>query len=296
MHNMLMVFLAGCSFGLLSTVVKLSYNNGLQPSQVVFTQFFMAWSILTAVMLITSRKKINLKKVVKLALAGVTNGAAGLFFFISLQTLPASIAIVIMFQFTWMGVLIEAIVDKQWPGREKLWSVLVLVLGIIMAGGVLESEVKLNIIGVLMATLSAVAYSFYILFSGRVATDEPPINRSMWMITGAVIFSAIIYPPNFIIQGQITQSLIGFGLVIGLLGGVIPTILLARGVPRLGAGMSTILCSSELPVALLASALMLGEKSSFLQLLGVILILFGIALPYLFVARKRDEKVFSPIK
>ncbi|GAB6181287.1 DMT family transporter [Desulfotomaculum defluvii] len=293
MLHMLLILLAGCSFGLLSPVVKLAYKNGLQPGQVVFTQFFIAWLILTAVMLITSRKKIDIKKVSKLAMAGATNGAAGLFFFLSLQTLPASIAIVIMFQFTWMGVLIEAIIDRQWPGREKLWSVLVLVLGIIIAGGVLESEVKLNIIGVLLATLSAVAYSFYILFSGRVVTDEPPINRSLWMITGAVIFSAFVYPPKFILQGQITESLIGFGLGIGLLGGVIPTILLAKGVPRVGAGMSTILCSSELPVALLASAFILGEKSSFLQLLGVMLILFGIALPYLFISSKRDQKHFG---
>lgn len=40
----LLVFLAGCSFGLLSPIVKLGYNTGLQPEQVIFTQFFMAWA------------------------------------------------------------------------------------------------------------------------------------------------------------------------------------------------------------------------------------------------------------
>ncbi|SHK44327.1 EamA family transporter [Desulforamulus aeronauticus] len=280
MLYMLLVLLAGCSFGLLSPVVKLAYNSGLQPDQVVFTQFFMAWAMLTTIMLVTSRKRMGYKKAGKLALAGVSNGMAGLFFFLSLQTLPASIAIVIMFQFTWMGVLLEAIVDKKWPGKEKFSSVLVLVLGIVMAGGILEGEVKLDLIGVLLATLSAFAYSFYILFSGRVATNEPPINRSVWIITGAVLFSAFIYPPKFIIEGQITTSLIWFGLGIGLLGGVIPTFLLAKGVPQVGPGMATILCSSELPVALLGSALLLGERASILQLLGVLLILFGIAIPY----------------
>lgn len=281
MLYMLLVLLAGCSFGLLSPVVKLAYNSGLQPEQVIFTQFFMALAILSVMAMVTSRRKVGFKKAAKLALAGVSNGMAGLFFFLSLQTLPASIAIVIMFQFTWMGVLIEAIVDRQWPSKEKLWSIPVLVLGIIMAGGVLEGEVKLDLMGVLLATLSAFAYAFYILFSGRVVPDEPPINRSMWIITGAVLFSAIVYPPKFIIAGQVTANLIWFGLILGLLGGVIPTFLLAKGVPKVGIGMSTILCSSELPMALLGSAFLLSEQSSILQWLGVLIIMSGIGIPYI---------------
>ena len=278
---MLLVLLAGCSFGLLSPIVKMAYNSGLQPEQVVITQFFMAWVILICLVLVTGRRKVDFKRAGKLALTGVIYGMAGLFFFLSLQTLPASIAIVIMFQFTWMGVLIEAFFDRKWPGKEKLWSVLVLVLGIIMAGGALEGEVRLELVGVLLATLSAFAYSFYILLSGRVVADEPPINRSMWIMMGAVLFSAFVYPPKFIIEGQITTNLIWFGLGIGLLGGVIPTFLLTKGVPRVGPGLATILCSSELPVALLGSTLLLGERASVLQFLGVALILFGITIPYI---------------
>lgn len=289
MVYMLLILLSGCSLGLISPITKLAYDSGLQPGQVVFTQFFMAWLILSTMALVTSRHRIGFKKVTKLVLAGGTNGMAGLFFFVSLITLPASIAIVIMFQFTWMGVLLEAIVERRWPGREKLWSVLVLVLGIIMAGGALEGNIKLDPVGVLFATLSAVAFSLYIFFSGRVAEKEPPLNRSMWLMAGAVLFSALVYPPKFIIEGQVTTNLIMFGLGIGLLGGCIPTFLLAKGVPHVGSGMATILCSAELPVALLGSALLLGEMVSSLQLLGVILILFGIAIPYV----KSNTKVYK---
>lgn len=287
MIYMLLVLLAGCSFGLLSPVVKLAYNSGLPPEQVVFTQFFMAWLILSCLMLVTSRQRVGYKKAVKLALAGVSNGMAGLFFFLSLQSLPASIAIVIMFQFTWMGVLLEAMADRSWPSKEKLWSVLVLVIGIMMAGGILEGDVKLDLIGVMFASLSALAYALYILCSGRVAIDQPPINRSMWIMAGAVLFSAFVYPPKFIFEGQVTANLIWFGLVIGLLGGVVPTLLLAKGVPQVGPGMATILCSSELPVALLGAAILLGERASILQWFGVGLILFGMAIPYLISLSRR---------
>ncbi|ABO48914.1 membrane protein [Desulforamulus reducens MI-1] len=76
---------------------------------------------------------------------------------------------------------------------------------------------------------------------------------------------------------------------LGLLGGVIPTFLLAKGVPQVGAGMSTILCSSELPVALLASALILAEKSTLLQWCGVVLIILGISTPYISLLRHQHR-------
>ena len=97
MIYMLMVFLAGCSFGLVSTVVKLAYGSGLQPDAVIFAQFFLGWAILVALSLFVPRHKIDLKTGLKLIMVGITNSLAGILFFFSLKTLPGSIAIVIMF-------------------------------------------------------------------------------------------------------------------------------------------------------------------------------------------------------
>ena len=45
----------------------------------------------------------------------------GIFYAISVEELPASIAVVLLFQFTWIGVVIEAIANRTFPSREKLY-------------------------------------------------------------------------------------------------------------------------------------------------------------------------------
>lgn len=60
-----------------------------------------------------------------------------IFYGLSVKELPASIAIVLLFQFTWMGVLIEAIANKTFPSREKVLSILILFVGTVFAGGYL---------------------------------------------------------------------------------------------------------------------------------------------------------------
>ena len=62
----------------------------------------------------------------------------GIFYAISVEELPASIAVVLLFQFTWMGVIIEAIANRTFPSRDKIISILILFAGTLFAGGVFE--------------------------------------------------------------------------------------------------------------------------------------------------------------
>ncbi len=62
----------------------------------------------------------------------------GIFYAISVEELPASIAVVLLFQFTWIGVIIEAIANRTFPSRDKIISILILFAGTLFAGGVFE--------------------------------------------------------------------------------------------------------------------------------------------------------------
>ncbi len=62
----------------------------------------------------------------------------GIFYAISVEELPASIAVVLLFQFTWIGVVIEAIANRTFPSREKVISIIILFTGTLFAGGVFE--------------------------------------------------------------------------------------------------------------------------------------------------------------
>ncbi|NFR88417.1 EamA family transporter, partial [Clostridium botulinum] len=113
LKSSLFVFLGACCYGVLSTLVKLAYNDGFVFKDVVMSQFLFGWLIMLIIMLISSRKTITIKQFVSLALIGISTCATTVFYYLSLESIPASFAVVLLFQFTWIGVLIEHIVDKK---------------------------------------------------------------------------------------------------------------------------------------------------------------------------------------
>lgn len=69
-----------------------------------------------------------------------------------------------------------------------------------------------------------------------------------------------------------------YGFLLGLFGVALPPLLFSIGMPHVGPSLGTILTASELPVAVLMSALVLSEDVSVIQWIGVCIVLIGIAI------------------
>ena len=83
----------------------------------------------------------------------------GIFYAISVEELPASIAVVLLFQFTWIGVIIEAIANRTFPNRDKIISILILFAGTLFAGGVFEGlGQSFSTKGIIFGLLAAVSF------------------------------------------------------------------------------------------------------------------------------------------
>ncbi len=286
----LLVFLGACSYGSLSTIIKLGMNDGFKMQQLVGSQYFFGWCMLLLLVLLFSRKKLGS---LSLLGAGITISLTGIFYGYAVEELPASIAIVLLFQFTWIGVILEAVVDRKFPSREKCISMIILLIGTILAGGILEPSVGgITAKGVIFGLMSAVSFALYIFVSGRVATQVPAVNKSLYMTTSAMIIILIVFSPSFIYDGAIAEGLWKFGLPLGLLGIVIPVLFFSIGVPKLGSGLGAILGAAELPAAVVASVLVLHEEVSVLRWVGIIVVLLGIATPQLLPVwiRKKSPK------
>lgn len=289
----LLVFLGACSYGSLSTIIKLGMNDGFRMQQLVGSQYFFGWCMLLLLVLLFSRKKLGVKLGFSLLGAGITISLTGIFYGFAVEELPASIAIVLLFQFTWIGVILEAVVDRKFPSREKCISMIILLIGTILAGGILEPSVGgITAKGVIFGLMSAVSFALYIFVSGRVATQVPAVNKSLYMTTSAMISILIVFSPSFIYDGAIAEGLWKFGLPLGLLGIVIPVLFFSIGVPKLGSGLGAILGAAELPAAVVASVLVLHEEVSVLRWVGIFVVLLGIATPQLLPVwiRKKSPK------
>lgn len=287
-----LVFLSGCFYGILSTIVKFAYADGFSVGEVIGAHLFFGFMLQFLFVLLFSRKKVSLKQVGLLILVGTSMSATGILYNTSLVTIPASVAIILIFQYTWVGILIDAIASRKLPDKGKVFSVVLLLFGSVLAAGIVQGGFgELNVWGLILGLLSGVSYAIFIFVSGRVATEVPALNRTLFMALGAMIIVFICFPPTFIVNGALTAGLWKYGLLLGLFGVVISAFFMALGAPKVGPGLATILSSSELPVAVIASALVLKEAVSVLQWIGVIIVFIGIALPQMPYFKARNQLV-----
>jgi drug/metabolite transporter (DMT)-like permease len=276
-HYALLVLLGGCSYGALSTFVKLAYSAGFTSAAVTGSQLLMGTLLIWIIALFSKKKKLTLSKIGKLLLSGIPLGLTSLFYYQSLQTLNASLAIIFLFQFVWIGSLFEWFFYKKKPTMGKVVSICILVIGSIFASGIIaEGRGEILWQGTIWGMLSAVTYTTFIFLSSSVEKDTPVVQKSALFTTGGMITVFLLSPPTELLQYPVLMEIAPYGLYLGLLGVVLPPLLFTIGMPHVGPGLGTILTAAELPVAVILSALVLTEHVSISQWLGVVLILGGI--------------------
>ncbi|WP_150268784.1 EamA family transporter [Paenibacillus tepidiphilus] len=314
MKYLISVLVGAMSYGILSTIVVLAYGEGYQLGEVVGTQLLtgciLAWLLALYTKWKASRKEQNAvkqtaapklapvrltwKQRLLLMLAGAPTVVTGLLYYQSLRYIPASLAIILLFQFTWISVLIQAVSKRQRPDKITVLTLLLLFGGTLLAAGILNQETAgFDLLGLSLGLLSAVSYSLFIIFSGKAVPAAHPAYRSAWMVTGGLLLLCILFPPYFLFNGLLWGQLLLYGFLLGLFGAFIPPLLFAIGVPHIGGAMAGILGAAELPVAVLLSSFVLHEQVSGLQWAGVVLVLLGVALPELYKLRWRGTNALA---
>ncbi|XXF77063.1 DMT family transporter [Myxococcaceae bacterium GXIMD 01537] len=282
MPSILLVLLGACSYGALSTFVKFAYAQGFTTGEVVGSQTLLGAGLTWLVALAGGRVRMTWREALLLLVSGMPMGLTGILYYSALRYVTASLAVVLLFQFTWMGVLVESLTQRRWPGPEKLLSLTLLLVGTVVAGGVLDEGLgALHPLGVALGLLAAVSYTLVILFSGRVALGVGTWARTATLCSGSALVTLCVFPPAFLASGALGAGLWKWASVLGFLGLLVPTFCFARGMPKVGAGLGAILGAAELPTATLLAATVLGEHVGPVRWLGVALVLAGIILPEL---------------
>ncbi|OKL40304.1 EamA family transporter [Pontibacter flavimaris] len=290
-----LVFLGACSFGVLSTFVKLAYKEGYTLGEVTGTQVFFGllilWTIVLLRMLLGGKSNnTSLRDKLKLVAMGTSTGLVSIFYYKCVQEVPASIAILLLMQFTWMSLLLESIQKRRLPSRFQLSMVLLILVGTALAGRLLSGSIPdFGIAGIIYGLLAALFYTFFLMVTGAAGNTLHPTTKSALILTGACLLVFSVFPPVFLVSGALFNGLLKWGLVLALFGTVIPPLFYAYGIPKTGLGLSAILSAAELPVAVLMSSLVLQEEVWVVQWLGVALILVAIILSNISSARQRKR-------
>ncbi|TDQ42755.1 EamA family transporter [Aureibacillus halotolerans] len=277
----LIVLIGAGGFGFTPVFVKSAFIEGYNLAQVVGAQMMLAFVILWIIAAIrqVKRQQVTRKQVVKLMVAGSLNGSTGIFYYGAMAYLPSSVAIIMLFQFVWIGVLYEWILDKRKPTPITLVSVVLTLIGVSFAANLTMDRFEaLSTIGLLLGLAAAFSYAGFIYVSGRVVSHVDPFLRSPIMISGAAVLVLCVFPPTFLWTDAATSSLWLFALGAAIFGAVLPPLFMAIGVPHISSGVATVLGSAELPVAILMAAIVLHEPMLPFQWVGIALIMLAICL------------------
>ena len=283
LKGVFLVGLGATSYGMLATFVKIAYGEGFTTPEVTIAQFVYG---ITGMLLITmfqkSKKgndvaKASTKNISQLVLAGTSLGMTSIFYYLAVKYIPVSIAIVLLMQTVWMGVLFEMILEKKRPCTQKIISVLIVLFGTALATNLIQSKVALDWRGIALGLLAAASFTTTMFTANRVATHISSAQRSLYMLLGGAVIVT-----GFAIATQNTpfnfEIFMKWGIVLALFGTIIPPLLFNAGFPLTGIGLGSIVSALELPVSVLMAYVLLGEKVIFIQWIGIILIILAIVI------------------
>ena len=281
LKGVFLVGLGATSYGMLATFVKLAYQEGFTTAEVTSSQFILG--ILGVFLINVFQKtrnkeatiKATSKNIFQLMLAGTSLGMTSVFYYLCVKYIDVSIAIVLLMQTVWMGVLLEWILDKKAPSLQKIVSVIIVLIGTLLATNLLNNENPIDMRGIFWGILAAASFTTTMFTANRIAANISAAQRSLYMLLGG---SIIVF--GFGIFTQITpynfDIFVKWGIFLALFGTIIPPLLMNAGFPITGIGLGSIVSALELPVSVLMAYIILDEKVIFSQWLGIVLIILAI--------------------
>jgi drug/metabolite transporter (DMT)-like permease len=283
LKGVFLVALGATSYGMLATFVKLAYREHYTTAEVTSSQSLLG---IIGILIINLFHKIKNKNTVvsatknnvfQLMLAGTSLGMTSVFYYLCVKYVDVSIAIVLLMQTVWMGVLLETFLDKKLPSAQKIVSVVIVLIGTVLATDLINSKVVINWHGILWGMLAAASFTTSMFTASRIATGVSTAQRSLYMLLGGAI---IVF--GFAIATQTTPYnfaiFLKWGIILSFFGTIIPPMLMNAGFPKTGIGLGSIVSSLELPVSVLMAYFILEEEVNNKQWIGIIIIVFAIVI------------------
>jgi drug/metabolite transporter (DMT)-like permease len=274
LKGVFLIGLGATSYGMLATFVKMAYAEGFTTPEVTIAQFVYG---ITGILLINAIQKAQNKNqatkaapktIAQLLLAGTSLGMTSVFYYLAVKYIPVSIAIVLLMQTVWMGVLFEMLLEKKIPSAQKITSVLVVLLGTALATNIIENQIAFDWRGILLGLLSAASFTTTMFTANRVGIGVSSAQRSLFMLLGGAV---IVF--GFAIANQTGDFHFGIFAKWG-----IPPLLFNAGFPLTGIGLGSIVSALELPVSVLMAYFLLNENINTWQWIGIVLIILAIVI------------------
>lgn len=273
--------LAGLSYGCSGTVSQLFAAQGLSVGNITVVQFLLSTLMLAVPVAVRYHDFPSARETLKLLVVGLFQPGAAICYYSAISMLTVGQATAMQFQYVWMAVVIQCIVERTAPKKIAVISSLLVVLGTIFGSGIadeflLGTSGGLSLVGLGFGMACALFYAIFLYFNGVVASETHPITRSFVISISGVIVSSLLYPSTYADVAANPLAFVPCGIVMGCLTLIVPVMCLSFASRHLDGSRVALLTSLELPAAALSGFLVLGDSLSVLVITGIVVILAAV--------------------
>ena len=281
-----LVFLAAFCFATKGILIKLAYAYLIDSISLLTLRMLFALPFYVGIALHLARQgppmQLTVKQWATLFVLGITGYYAASFFdFLGLVYITASLERILLFTYPTFVLLLNAAGLGRRVSRLQLLALGLTYAGILFAfvGNIDATVQKDVILGAFWVILSGLVYAIYLVGSDRMITrvgSQQFTCYAMMAATGPTVMHCAI--ENGLQLDSYPMPVYALGLSMGIFVTVVPTLLLAEGIKRVGSSNASIIGSIGPVFTIILSATVLNETVSWKQIIGTLFVLAGVFL------------------
>ena len=290
-----LIILAGCFWGSMGIFVRKLGTYGFSAIQIVSIRITLAALIFSLVLLIKDRRGFRISIKDSPLFLGLGFGSILFFtvcYFTAITMMPLSTAAILLYTAPAFVMIISAFCFKEKLTRRKLIALVLSFVGLIFVTGVIGDAGKLTVKTLLIGLGAGLGYALYSIF-GRYALERGyhSFTISFYTFLFASLGTVLFARPGFIIKNAFDSfGGVAFVIAFALISTVLPYIVYTIGLKSVENGFASIIASIEPVIATLNGILWFHEKMTIGVLVGIVLVLSGIALSQLPVKGKGEAQ------
>ncbi len=291
----ILALISASTFGTEAIIVKILYSFGINTMTLLTFRFTFAiiflWFFVIYKKESFSIPKNNLKKILFVGIFIFPLTSAFLVY--SFNFVPAPVAIMCLYTYPVFVTIWSVFFLQERLTRQKIISLLIALLGLILVIGIPSGRILA--VGIVFALLAALINSFVVIFNSKIVRNVEPIVVNVYYLT----CSAITYILIGFLSGKLSINInlveLIYLIILAVLSTVIPHISLLKALKLTEASKVSITGMIEPVVTTLLAGLILNEFLTGIQIVGGLMILFGVGLLQIKFKNKKAKNMLNNI-
>lgn len=271
-----LTFMACLGFSIVPALAKSSYDAGANALGVMTVRFSIATVLLLVARLVFGRKESwpDRRRTIELLVIGAVGiTAVSLTYFIAIDDIDTSLAIVLWYVYPIFVVAVSWVLFKKRPRRNVFIALPFTLAGIAITAGQVSGG---SGTAITLVMVSSFLFSFYILALDRASRGVGLItNVTVLSIGTAIGYWIVCLTPITPLEARFPDDTRTWVLIttLAVFGTTAPFLFSVAGLTRLEASTYSVITTIEPVLGIIVAVLFLGESMSAARLIGAALVI-----------------------